>query len=259
MGAYVTSMNNPARRTAIVVPCYNEAKRLRVDDFHAFLASQGVHLLLLFVDDGSRDNTLEVLEGIRARHPDRVEILRMPRNGGKAEAVRAGMKHSFDRGFPVAGFWDADLATPLDAIPDFLALLDARPELDMVFGARVKLRGRKIERKLSRHYLGRVFATAASTVLRLPVYDTQCGAKVFRSTPEVRRAFDEPFLSRWIFDVEVIARYMKAMKSRAAVEGRIYEFPLHEWNDISGSKLSAWDFAIAAGDLVRIHRKYKID
>jgi glycosyltransferase involved in cell wall biosynthesis len=254
----VASTNNLARGAAIVVPCYNEAKRLRVDEFHSFLASHGPEILFLFVDDGSRDNTLEVLETIRAAHPDRVEVLRMPRNSGKAEAVRAGMKHSFDRGFALAGFWDADLATPLWEIPEFLNLLDQRPELDMVFGARVKLLGRKIERKSSRHYLGRVFATAASTVLRLAIYDTQCGAKIFRSTAQVRSAFEEPFLSRWVFDVEVIARYAVAMKSVQAAAAGIYEFPLHEWNDVAGSKLSAWDFAIAAGDLLKIHRKYKI-
>jgi glycosyltransferase involved in cell wall biosynthesis len=254
----VTSTQNPARQTAIVVPCYNEAKRLRVADFHSFLGRQGPGLMLLFVDDGSSDNTLDVLQGLRTAHADCVEVLRMPQNSGKAEAVRTGIKHAFGRGFAVAGFWDADLATPLWEIPEFLKVLDDRPELDMIFGSRVKLLGRKIQRKSSRHYLGRVFATAASMALRLPVYDTQCGAKIFRATPEVRSAFEEPFLSRWIFDVELIARYMQAKKSPAAVEGRIYEFPLHEWNDVAGSKLSAWDFAIAAGDLLRIHRKYKI-
>src|SRR3712207_417180 len=143
MGDYVTSSDQSARRTAIVVPCYNEARRLRVDEFHTFLATSGPDVTLLFVDDGSKDRTLEVLEGIRAAHADGVEVLRMPRNSGKAEAVRTGIKHCFDRGFALAGFWDADLATPLWEIPEFLKVLEERPELDMIFGSRVKLLGRK--------------------------------------------------------------------------------------------------------------------
>lgn len=68
--------------------------------------------------------------------------------------------------------------------------------------------------------------------------------------------FKKPFLSRWIFDVEIIARYISLMKSPQEAARAIYEFPLETWTDVKGSKLGPRDFARAAYDLFRIRRKY---
>jgi len=209
------------------------------------------------VDDGSRDQTAAVLERIRTGREERVVVLRQSVNRGKGEAVRCGMNYALDQHLPYAGFWDADLATPLSAIVQFVDFLTNHAELDMIFGARVKLLGRHVERKASRHYLGRAFATAASLVLRLPIYDTQCGAKLFRCTPQMRAVFERPFSSRWIFDVEIIARYISLMKSPSEAGRRIYEFPLDRWADVKGSKLGPYDFGRAAYDLFKIRRKYR--
>jgi len=195
--------------TTIVIPCYNEAARFPVARFRQFAAAHPeIHFLL--VDDGSTDGTAAMLEEARRGLEDQVRVRHQPQNGGKGEAVRAGILQALASAPRAVGFWDADFATPLESIAPLRAILDERPEVDMVFGARVKLLGRQIERRALRHYLGRIFATVVSNLLKLPIYDTQCGAKIFRVTPLTARLFDRPFSSRWVFDVEIIARYLVA-------------------------------------------------
>jgi hypothetical protein len=156
------------------------------------------------------------------------------------------------------GYWDADLSTPLDAIPTFCSVLDSRRDIEMVFGARVSLLGRSVKRDLLRHYLGRVFATAASLALGIGFYDTQCGAKIFRVTHEIKSLFQGPFSTRWIFDVEIVARLVAARRAtdRPGVGEVVYEFPLHEWRDVAGSKVKPRDFVRAFFELAAISRRY---
>lgn len=241
-------------RVMIVVPCYNEEFRLPAAEFRRFFGESQIQFV--FVDDGSRDKTIEGLESLRKGREDRVHVLRAPVNRGKAEAVRLGFNFALDQGAEYIGYWDADLATPLDAIPELMAVFAQRPDLDMVFGSRVKLLGRYVNRRTSRHYLGRIFATVASMVLQLPVYDTQCGAKIFRVRPGTRALTAEPFLTRWVFDVELIARYILSVGSPQTAAQRIYEFPLNVWDDVGGSKVKPLDFLIAFRDVVRIYWKY---
>ncbi len=241
------------------MPCYNEARRLRIEAFAAFFANPASEAVqLLFVNDGSRDATLAVLQALRSRYPGRVRVLDKQPNAGKAEAVRHGMLHAL--GLPhcaITGFWDADLATPLAQIADLTKVLLAGPTFTMVFGARVRLLGRHIHRLPARHYLGRIFATVASSMLRLPIYDTQCGAKLFRATPELVEVLREPFRSRWIFDVELLARFMARHRGDPeAVRGAIYEYPLPEWTDVAGSKVGPLDFFKALGELAQIRKQY---
>lgn len=243
--------------TIIVVPCYNEAERLPVERFRRYVAeTEGIRFL--FVDDGSRDRTLEVLRRLEADRPDVFGVLALPRNGGKAEAVRRGILVGLEAGARYVGFWDADLSTPLEAIADLRAVLEEKPEIEAVFGSRVQLLGRCIERHAWRHYLGRVFATAASLALRLRVYDTQCGAKLFRATDRLAELFRDPFRARWIFDVELIARLIRQRRGTTlpGAASVIYEFPLSEWRDVPGSKLKPRDFIRAALDLAVIYHAY---
>ncbi len=238
----------------IVVPCYNEELRLPVEQFHRFLCES--ETVFVFVDDGSRDKTLDRLEEFRKGREDRVFVLRSPANQGKAEAVRRGMNFALTQQVEYIGYWDADLATPLDAIPQFIAVLAGKPGLDMVFGARVKLLGRDVHRRTVRHYLGRVFATTVSVMLRLPIYDTQCGAKIFRVRADTGGLIAEPFSTRWVFDVELLARYIRQLGSPELAAQRIYEYPLDVWEDVGGSKVKPLDFFVAFRDVALIYWKY---
>ncbi len=242
----------------IVIPCYNEAERLKPERFHEF--DDGGRTRFLFVNDGSTDSTLDVLRELARADEERFALLHLPHNCGKAEAVRRGLLHALTDDPDVVGYWDADLATPLNAIPQLCGLLETRKELEMVLGARVKLMGRRIERRAHRHYLGRVFATFASLVLRLPIYDTQCGAKVLRASPRLRRVLEEPFRATWTFDVELLARFLRFSAEEGVLDpGRaIYEYPLHEWYDAPGSKVRPADYLRAVRELATIWHAYDL-
>ena len=220
---------------AIIVPTYDEARRLDTAAFERFLgAPEGARLLV--VDDGSTDGTAAILERLAAGY-GRASVLRLERNSGKAEAVRRGILAALNEGAEVVGYWDADLSTPLDALPTMLGALETEPALVAVIGSRVRLLGHAIDRRPARHYTGRVFATIASLALGVAVYDTQCGAKLFRATPSVRDAFSRPFRSRWAFDVEILDRLLPPGTSTAEASTVIREVPLATWHDEPGSKL----------------------
>lgn len=237
----------------IVIPCFNEAERFDAEAFGAFNA---MPVRFLLVDDGSTDATGEVLARLAATDPDRFDVITLEQNQGKAEAVRRGMLAALADGSDYVGFFDADLSTGLDEIPRLVEVLERRPGLSAVFGARVRMLGRSIERSLIRHWSGRVFATFAALMLRLPAYDTQCGAKVFRATPEVTEAFTEPFLSRWVFDVELLARLIGSTPGRNP-EDVVVEQPLVAWRDVRGSKVKFRHGVRSLFELVRIRRRYR--
>lgn len=241
-------------RVILVVPCYNEAARLPVPQFASYLDTSTTEII--FVDDGSHDGTYDVLSTIQHTHPDRVSIVRCAQNAGKAEAVRRGINEALTRQPDYVGYWDADLATPLAAIDDYLALCVLQPSCYIVLGARVRLLGRAIVRPAHRHYLGRVFSTMASLVLKLPVYDTQCGAKLFRVTDQTAALFAAPFLSRWVFDVEILARHIQGAGSLRAGAAQIVELPLQQWSEVRGSKVKPQHFVTAVWDLCRIYHYY---
>jgi prepilin-type N-terminal cleavage/methylation domain-containing protein/prepilin-type processing-associated H-X9-DG protein len=255
-------------RCTIVIPCYNEAHRMDIGAYLQFLQSDP-NIQLLVVDDGSTDTTAELLRQLKYRADGRVTLLELETNAGKGEAVRLGVLAALDHRPDFVGYWDADLATPLQAIPEFSRILMVSPRVQVVLGSRVRLLGRDIRRSPIRHLSGRVFATAASWALGLPVYDTQCGAKLFRNSATLRKLFQEPFRSSWVFDVELLGRFVQAVERGEMTFDAadappdldasefLHEHPLTQWHEQSGSHLKLSDCVRAGFHMALIARQLR--
>jgi glycosyltransferase involved in cell wall biosynthesis len=218
----------------LVVPCYNEADRLDRAAFRELAGGGRVDLLL--VNDGSRDATAAALAEVAAG--TETQVLNLAENAGKGEAVRRGLRLAIADGATIVGYFDADLATPPSEVLRMVDLLHAREDVHVVLGSRVARLGSVIDRSALRHYLGRVFASAASLALGCRVYDTQCGAKVFRVTPALRGALEQPFTSSWAFDVQLLGRLLTG-DGRCPPVGAaaMVEVPLEEWRERGDSRL----------------------
>lgn len=243
------------QKTCIIIPCYNEALRLPVNDFISF-SKKNEHIYFCFVNDGSNDNTQQVLDDL-VKENNRMMVYQMPENGGKAEAIRQGV-HAVQKWFDFdkIGYFDADLATPLSGIQHLEQEMDRYPGCFMAFGSRVKRMGTLIERSIFRHYFGRVFSTTSSIILALPVYDTQCGAKLFKASITAD-LFKEKFISRWLFDIELFARLINAF-GYEKVNKSVIEVPLREWVERGKSKLKINYILKVPFELLRIHFRYRV-
>lgn len=241
-------------KTGIVVPCYNEETRLSIKSFAKFFETfPKIHFC--FINDGSRDDTRKILEELASVWRDQVSVIHLENNKGKAEAIRAGVQHILSsRDLEFIGYWDADLSTPLDEITEFVEILSTYTYSQLVCGSRIRRMGAKIDRRWHRHYLGRLFATFASFLLDIPIYDTQCGAKLMKANLALK-VFSEPFRTKWIFDVELLARVIKTL-GRKEIEMAIVEVPLRCWIEKSASKLRFYDFIKCPWELIKIYAYY---
>jgi glycosyltransferase involved in cell wall biosynthesis len=240
------------RELSIIIPCYNEDKRLQINIFKQF-AKENPQYHVLFVNDGSNDNTLQILQNAAGSN---ISVLDLKINGGKAEAVRQGMLYALKE-IPskYLAFWDADLATPLKEVNNLIEIAE-KNNFDIVTGLRLMRLGANVKRSTKRHLFGRVFATVVSQIiLKIPVYDTQCGAKVFHSKL-IPVLFDKKFISRWFFDVEIFARYINIFGAVAATQ-KIYEYPLHTWKEVGSTRLKFKDFISVPKELFKIKLKYE--
>lgn len=245
---------------AVIVPCYNEEARLPVLAIARFLQSQP-HYRFVMVDDGSEDDTLGRFEALQsAVNEIQVHIVALPRNCGKAEATRQGLLYALSadfahgNGIEWLGYLDADLATPLSELQELVRIGCEDSEVQAVLGSRLQLAGRRIERNRGRWLVSRVFGLVTSSLFRLQIKDTQCGAKLFRNRAWLSQVCRQPFSDRWLFDVELLVRIRQVFGNQFFRV--VFEYPLREWRDASGSRLKLSDFALAPIRLLKMAARY---
>lgn len=237
----------------IIIPCYNEAEKLLLENYRQFL-SDTKGCTLVFSNDGSTDNTHKLLLGLKDEFDHQVFIVHNPVNSGKATAVQKGFQFAYDElEFDKIAYIDADLAVSLEETYEMRHLLT--DEIGFVFGSRMLRVGSTIERKFHRFFIGRIIATLISRALRLKVYDTQCGCKLFnRNLGTV--VIEDKFLSKWLFDVEIFFRLFKKLGKSKAIESML-EHPINEWIDRGASKVKfSYGFKVFF-DLRKIKNKYR--
>lgn len=235
----------------LIVPCFNEQNRI---DSNTWLTQAAAFDKVLFVNDGSTDDTSTVLKTIAIAankfKPEQVDILELTTNQGKAEAIRQGVLYSLNKykHQQLLAYCDADLSTPLNEMQR-LGSLCINDDIDFLLGSRIKLAGYEVDRSGLRHYLGRCSATLISIMLNISVYDTQAGAKVFQAE-QAKILFDQPFISRWLFDCELILRAQKAGL-------KLIEEPLKKWvHQSNDSKISLSSYLNSLKDLIKIRVHY---
>jgi glycosyltransferase involved in cell wall biosynthesis len=187
---------------SIVIPAYNEGTRLgaSLEKVLAYVRAQGwsAEVEVIVVNDGSRDNTAELVRGFAAKDPV-VRLVENPGNRGKGYAVRNGMLSS--RG-EIVVFSDADLSSPIEELPKLLAALAAGA--DIAIGSRWLRAEMQTQRQSAfRQMAGRIFNGLNRIILGLRFKDTQCGFKAF-TRRSAQTILPLQRIERWGFDPEIL-------------------------------------------------------
>jgi dolichyl-phosphate beta-glucosyltransferase len=211
---------------SIVIPAYNEGPRIRatLDRLLAHVRDRQWDAEILVINDGSRDDTAQIVESYAAQHAH-LSLLQNPGNRGKGYSVRNGMLHAAGE---IMLFTDADLSSPIEEADKlFMALNNGA---DVAIGSRWLRAELQTQRQsLHRQLFGRVFNLALRIILRLPYRDTQCGFKAF-TRPATQAIFPLQHIERWGFDPEIL---FLARKFGLRVE----EVPV-EWAHSEGTRIN---------------------
>ncbi|MGO2356811.1 MAG: glycosyltransferase [Mesonia sp.] len=239
------------QKTLFIIPVYNEAERITIGTYqHAFTFYKYIDFLL--VNDASTDSTQTIIEGFESAYQN-VFCINNNTNKGKAGSIRQGVIYANLRQYKYIGYLDADLATPFEEMVRLLNFATENPNKKIVMGARIKLIGNNVKRSLTRHYAGRIFATIVSQfVLKTPVYDTQCGAKIIE-TDLAKKLFKHPFYTKWLFDVELLLRFKK-MDIQFA--NKTIEVPLNTWEEKRNSKIKVYEFFLIPFQIIKLYVNY---
>ena len=242
------------RCVGVVIPCYNEEKRLASKAFINFITKNSGYRLC-FVNDGSTDKTAEILINLRKGREDYITVYTSKKNAGKAEAVRKGMLHMANQlDLDYIGFLDADLSTGLNDFDHLVSVIE-NSKYKVVSGSRITRMGANIKKESSRRFISLSINFLIRKILSLDFKDTQCGAKIFHKDV-IKVSFGDKFITKWIFDVEIFRRITLHFGLNKAKK-LFYEQPLKRWIHASGSKLSAKDSIKIIGQLFKVAWYYR--
>jgi len=231
----------------VIIPCFHEALRFDVDAFIGFDSFK-----ILLVNDGSVDETQKLIDDITIKNKQ-ISCLQLPKNVGKAEAIRQGvlfLKGQYD----IIGYLDADLSTSLQEM-ERLINIHKNGNYQLVMGSRLKIAGSHIKRYWWRHISGRIIATIIDGLfLKSGIYDTQCGAKVIDGKI-AQWLFKESFETKWLFDVELLLRFKQKIPVET-FQKVIKEVPLSQWVDDGDSRISFIDMLKLPISFFKIHKGY---
>jgi len=240
----------------LVIPCFNEAKRLQISYWEEIISSPNLgETKFLFVDDGSLDGTYEILN--RFIKHGRVEAISLAVNMGKANAIRLAFQKILETSFfdcDLIGFIDSDSAIDSQEVIDILSSLENQSKhFDAFFFSRVKLSGSKIKRSEIRHFISRIIYTYIARGWSWAPYDTQCGFKFFRNSGVVTEVISTPFRTRWFFDIE----FMNRLSVRMGNTLNIKEIPLHYWQERTESKIRTRQYLSIFREIIIARRLVK--
>lgn len=235
-------------RILLLIPIYNEEKRLNLDllkDFHSSCD-------LCFLDDGSTDGTSELIQKFIDTH-SKATILKSARNQGKGNILNWGYNLLKSTGklqkYDYIGYWDADLSVPFENLQEMLKFLRQNKNVSALFGSRRITNVTVVQHNFFRRFLSAGYSYFSKLILGHPLKDSKCGAKIFtREAASI--AFGGMFINSWIFDLEIFFRLKQAGLM-------VDEFPLLRWNYMRGSKLTFSDIFIAFMGLFQLKIRYK--
>jgi len=185
---------------SIVIPAYNESARIgaTLGKVLAYVHAQGWHAEVIVVNDGSRDDTAQIVQEF-AQKDAALRLIENPGNRGKGYSVRNGMLHSQGS---IVLFSDADLSSPIEEAPKLFRALEEGA--DVAIGSRwLRAETQTRRQPLHRQLFGRVFNLALRVTLGLQFADTQCGFKAFKQAA-VKAIFPLQKIERWGFDPEIL-------------------------------------------------------
>lgn len=211
---------------SLIFPAFNESRRLAatLDSVVSYVSQQHWKVEIIVVNDGSTDDTADIVKGYAAQYPV-VRLVQNPGNRGKGYSVRNGMLNAHG---DVLLFSDADLSSPISEAPKLLAALENGA--DVAIGSRWLKSDLQTERQsLTRQIFGRMYNLLLRVVLGLNYKDTQCGFKAFKRNAG-RVLFSAQRIERWGFDAELLFL--------AKLYGlRVAEVPV-EWAHVGASKIN---------------------